>query len=106
MARKSKCRIWLNDVEMRPAPKWRRDQAPVRAVGVLAALTPHGIQQLDGEYCQRIRAARGSADRVALLKIRRDVEQDLHLHAHIKKNLYLNIGLVMGEIARACSEEK
>lgn len=81
-------RIWINDVELLPARPEYLDQAPHHDGIVSAVLTPAGIGQLEEAYANRIMEARS---KTALLKVRRDLKADKHLHRTIKSNLLLNI---------------
>lgn len=88
--KKSRVQIWLNGVEMKPADRWRLDQAMVGRPGgpLFAAWTPHGIRQMESKFAERIIAARS---RAALAVVRAELKKNPHLHRKIKDNLFLNI---------------
>ena len=85
-------RIWINGVEMKPAPPEYLDQAPnVLGYGAgFAAYTPEGIRALESQFAWRIMKCR---TRRTLLKIRRELKQNPHLHRKLRSNLLLNIRL-------------
>lgn len=81
-------RMWINGVELFPAPEWRCDQAPNTLPGGWSSLTPGCITEIESALARRIL---DSKSKVELLNIRKDVKTNPHLHQRIKSNLLLNI---------------
>ncbi len=73
------------------------DQGPTLGM-VSCWMTPHGLRNLDAEFCKEIREFKGSKKEYRRLK--NLIIHNEHLHSVIKRNLLENLDRVKSETSR------